>query len=70
MPTVTLARQGEIAVATLDNPPVNALSAALRADLLQALTQATADQAVTALVIAAISAVENVLICSAVSVAI
>ena len=53
MPTVTLARQGEIAIATLDNPPVNALSAALRADLAAALAQAMADSAVTALVIAA-----------------
>ncbi|CAD5250639.1 Short chain enoyl-CoA hydratase /3-hydroxyacyl-CoA dehydrogenase [Bosea sp. 62] len=53
MPTVTLTRQGEIAIATLDNPPVNALSAALRADLAAVLAQAMADQAVTALVIAA-----------------
>lgn len=53
MPTVTLTRQGEIAVATLDNPPVNALSAALRADLNDALAQAMADPSVTALVIAA-----------------
>jgi 3-hydroxyacyl-CoA dehydrogenase len=42
-----------VAVASLDNPPVNALSAALRADLLQALTQAMADADVVALVIAA-----------------
>jgi len=53
MPTVTLTRQGGIAVATLDNPPVNALSAALRADLGAALAQAMADPGVTALVIAA-----------------
>ncbi|WP_100962966.1 3-hydroxyacyl-CoA dehydrogenase NAD-binding domain-containing protein [Bosea sp. FBZP-16] len=53
MPTVTLTRQGEIAIATLDNPPVNALSAALRNDLNNALAQAMADPAVTALVIAA-----------------
>jgi len=53
MPTVTLTRQGEIGVATLDNPPVNALSAALRIDLNNALAQAMADPAVTALVIAA-----------------
>ncbi|HEV2511735.1 3-hydroxyacyl-CoA dehydrogenase NAD-binding domain-containing protein [Bosea sp. (in: a-proteobacteria)] len=53
MPTVTLTRQGEIAIATLDNPPVNALSAALRADLNDALAKAMADPAVTALVIAA-----------------
>lgn len=53
MPTVTLTRQGGIAVAMLDNPPVNALSAALRADLNDALAQAMADPTVTALVIAA-----------------
>ena len=53
MPTVTSSRQGGIAVATLDNPPVNALSAALRADLNDALAQAMADPSVTALVIAA-----------------
>ena len=53
MPTVTLGRHGEVAVATLDNPPVNALSAALRADLATAVAQAMADPTVTALVIAA-----------------
>ena len=53
MPTVTLARHGTVAVATLDNPPVNALSAALRADLADALAEAMADPAVEALVIAA-----------------
>lgn len=53
MPTVTLARHGEVAVATLDNPPVNALSATLRGDLAAAVVQAMADPAVTALVIAA-----------------
>ena len=53
MQTVTLTRQGQVAIATLHNPPVNALSAALRADLLQALTQAMADSEVVALVIAA-----------------
>ena len=53
MPTVTVARHGDVAVASLDNPPVNALSAALRADLLQALTQVMADADVVALVIAA-----------------
>ncbi|SFC51592.1 3-hydroxyacyl-CoA dehydrogenase, partial [Bosea sp. CRIB-10] len=43
MPTVTLARHGDVAVASLDHPPVNALAAALRSDLLQALTRAMAD---------------------------
>jgi 3-hydroxyacyl-CoA dehydrogenase len=42
-----------IAVATIDSPPVNALSAALRAGLAGAVTQAAADPAVRALVIAA-----------------
>ncbi|CAN7229770.1 3-hydroxyacyl-CoA dehydrogenase NAD-binding domain-containing protein [Bosea sp. LjRoot237] len=53
MQTVTLTRQGQVAIATLHNPPVNALSAALRADLLQALALALADSDVVALVIAA-----------------
>ena len=53
MHTVTITHQDENAVATLDNPPVNALSAALRADLNDALAQAMADPSVTALVIAA-----------------
>ena len=42
-----------IAVATLANPPVNALSAGLRAGLLDALRQAEADSTIRALVIAA-----------------
>ncbi len=42
-----------IAVATLSNPPVNALSAALRAGLFEALRRAEADPAVSGLVIAA-----------------
>ena len=42
-----------VAVAILANPPVNALSAALRAGLLAALRQAEADPAIRALVIAA-----------------
>jgi len=53
MQTVTLTRQGPVAIATLHNPPVNALGAALRADLLQALAQVMADGDVVALVIAA-----------------
>jgi len=53
MPTVTLTRHGEVAVATLDNPPVNALSATLRAELAATLDAVMADPAVTALVIAA-----------------
>lgn len=53
METVRLARHGSVAVATLDNPPVNALGAGLRAALAQAVAEAAADPAVEALVIAA-----------------
>lgn len=42
--------QGAVAVITLDHPPVQALSHALRAFLLQALTAAQADAAVRAIV--------------------
>jgi 3-hydroxyacyl-CoA dehydrogenase len=42
-----------VAVATLANPPVNALSAALRAGLFQAVQRAEADPAIRGLVIAA-----------------
>jgi 3-hydroxyacyl-CoA dehydrogenase len=42
-----------IAIATIANPPVNALSAALRGALADAVRRATQDQAVRALVIAA-----------------
>jgi 3-hydroxyacyl-CoA dehydrogenase len=42
-----------VAVATIANPPVNALSAALRGALLAALQRAEADPAISALVIAA-----------------
>lgn len=53
METVRLARHGSVAVATIDNPPVNALGAGLRAALAQAVAEAAADPAVEALVIAA-----------------
>jgi 3-hydroxyacyl-CoA dehydrogenase len=53
MPTVTLERRGAVAIATIDNPPVNALGAALRADLAAAVREAMADAGVAALVIAA-----------------
>jgi 3-hydroxyacyl-CoA dehydrogenase len=46
-----LALDGEIAVITLDAPPVNALSASLRAGLLDAVTQASADPAAKAIVL-------------------
>ncbi|WP_137176688.1 3-hydroxyacyl-CoA dehydrogenase NAD-binding domain-containing protein [Roseomonas sp. AR75] len=44
---------GGIALATIANPPVNALSAALRAALAEAVTRAAGDPAIHALVIAA-----------------
>jgi 3-hydroxyacyl-CoA dehydrogenase len=53
METVRLARRGRIAVATIDNPPVNALGAALRADMVAALAEAKADASVDAIVLAA-----------------
>jgi 3-hydroxyacyl-CoA dehydrogenase len=48
---VTLALDGEIAVLTVDNPPVNALSAAVRKGLQDGLRQAIADPQAKALVI-------------------
>jgi len=53
METVRLARHGEIAIATIDNPPVNALGQALRADLARAIAEAGSDPAIAAIVIAA-----------------
>lgn len=53
MPIVELTRHAAVAVATIDNPPVNALSAALRAGLAEAVRVAMADPEVEALVIAA-----------------
>ncbi|WP_104493031.1 3-hydroxyacyl-CoA dehydrogenase NAD-binding domain-containing protein [Paracoccus denitrificans] len=49
--TVTIARQGEIAVVTVDNPPVNALSAALRQGLWDAADTLDADASVAAVVL-------------------
>lgn len=53
METVRLARHGEIAIATIDNPPVNALGQALRSDLARVIAEAGSDPAVAAIVIAA-----------------
>ncbi|PTM41056.1 3-hydroxyacyl-CoA dehydrogenase NAD-binding domain-containing protein [Bosea sp. 124] len=53
METVRLARHGAIAIATIDNPPVNALGQALRSDLARAIADAGSDPAVSAIVIAA-----------------
>ncbi len=48
---VTVERRGEIAVITVDNPPVNALSAAVRDGLLAAVNEARADDSVRAMVL-------------------
>jgi 3-hydroxyacyl-CoA dehydrogenase len=49
--TVSFTIQGEIALATLENPPVNALSHGVRVGLKSALERAAADPALAALVI-------------------
>jgi len=49
--TVTIAHEGAIAVVTVDNPPVNALSRALRQALLEAVATLDADEAVKAVVL-------------------
>jgi len=49
---VTTERRGSIAVITVDNPPVNALSQAVRQGLDEAVAAAQADEGVAALVIA------------------
>ena len=51
-PVVDLAREGEVAVITVDSPPVNALSAAVRDGIRQAFDQASGDPAVKGIVIA------------------
>ncbi|WP_423458604.1 3-hydroxyacyl-CoA dehydrogenase NAD-binding domain-containing protein [Ottowia sp. VDI28] len=48
---VTLARQGNVSVVTLNNPPVNALSHALREGLLNAIAHAGRDKESAAIVI-------------------
>lgn len=49
--TVTIARENAIAVVTVDNPPVNALSQALRQGLAEVVTALDADDAVKAVVL-------------------
>ncbi|OCI93915.1 3-hydroxyacyl-CoA dehydrogenase [Rhizobium sp. AC27/96] len=49
--TVTIAREGAIAVVTIDNPPVNALSKALRQALIEAVATLDADEAVKLVVL-------------------
>ena len=51
-PSVDLRRDGEVAVITTDNPPVNALKHEVRAGLAEGLRQARDDAAVKAVVIA------------------
>lgn len=48
---VSTARRGSIAVITIDNPPVNVLSQAVRSGLLTAVEDAVGDDAVSAIVI-------------------
>jgi 3-hydroxyacyl-CoA dehydrogenase len=50
--SVDVRRDGEIAVVTIDNPPVNALKHEVRAGLVEALRQAREDGAVKAVVLA------------------
>src|SRR5438477_11452171 len=49
--SVDLARQGRVAVLTVNNPPVNALSQHVRQGLRDGVTQAVADSGVAAIVI-------------------
>ncbi len=49
--TIRIERDGEIAIVTLDNPPVNALGQALRQGLWQAVETVEADRAVRAAVL-------------------
>ncbi len=51
MSAVTIAREGEIAVVTVDNPPVNALGLALRQGLWEAVATLDADPQVKAAVL-------------------
>ena len=51
MAVVTIAREGEIAVVTVDNPPVNALGQALRQGLWDAVGELDADPAIRAVVL-------------------
>jgi len=48
---VTLARDSDIAIVTIDHPPVNALSQAVRAALVAAIEEAVADDEVRAIVL-------------------
>ena len=52
MSVVTIAREGNIAVVTIDNPPVNALSKAVRQGLVDAVSELDGDPDVSAVVLA------------------
>ena len=52
MNAVHLTREGDVAVITVDNPPVNALGLAVREGLMARLAEAQADAAVRAIVVA------------------
>ncbi len=49
--TLTIAREGSIAVVTVDNPPVNALSQSLRQSLIETVAELDADPATRAVVL-------------------
>ena len=49
--TVSIERQGRVAVVTVDNPPVNALNQPLRQALWDAVAELDADAAVDAVVL-------------------
>src|SRR5512138_771471 len=51
MTPVSLARHGSISVVTIDNPPVNALSQAVRSGLVQCFDEAEADPGTAAIVL-------------------
>jgi 3-hydroxyacyl-CoA dehydrogenase len=51
MPAVSAHRDGEVLVIVIDNPPVNALGALVRAELLRLVEEARSDPGVAALVI-------------------
>lgn len=51
MAQIEISREGGIAVLTINNPPVNALSTAVRAGLIEALSHADADAAVSGIVL-------------------
>lgn len=50
-PVVELSRDGDIAVLTVDSPPVNALSAQVRQGIVDGIRKAESDAAVKAVVL-------------------